>query len=291
MTGKRTINLEELALRNKLVFDSIYHSFLKRKAVLAEKQLSESVYFTATFKQAKRFPLLALLKHRRVKGQLNRLEIMMKIEKDPYISDADLDLLVLDAKNSPETLFIVVTRGNVSKKNLDDISRAFREKGVLVLLLGDPDMARIEKWASSKNTNACLVYLLILAEGIAWVGRKTHTQEYAKAVTEKRLDYMGDLNGQLRTVIKKLEFLLSFEEMGNIKATAKHINVGRKTCYNWLRDDPVFRKLKEMSAEMKTEEYFSDGWDELIEKTEKNAKAWERKLSKPVGDLPPLWDF
>jgi len=292
MTNKRTIDLEESALHTKQVFDSIYHRFLRRKSVCAERKLSDSTYFTATFNQAKRFPLLTLLKHRCIKSRLNKLEILIKIEGDPYISDSDLESLIIDAGNSPETLSIIITRGNVSKNNLDEISKAFRSNGTLILLLGDPDMSRIEKWVSAGNINACLIYLLMMADGITWVGRRTYIEEYAKAVIEKRLDYMGNLEGQLRTVIKKLEFLLSFEEAGTIKRAASQIGIERKTYYNWFKQDPVFRSLVTISVEMKKEEYFNEDYDEVVEKMEKSTKSWERKLERKNDiDLTPKWDI
>ena len=70
-----------------------------------------------------------------------------------------------------------------------------------------------------------------------------------KAITA-RLEKMAALQGpQLRTLIKKLHFLMSFEKSGGEVAKAcAAVGISRKTFYLWLEKDATFQKLIDIKA-------------------------------------------
>jgi hypothetical protein len=78
-------------------------------------------------------------------------------------------------------------------------------------------------------------------------GAYANRAEWQKSATAARLDKMAKLEGpQLRTLIKKLHFLISFEKSGGkISKACVAVRISRKTFYLWLENDPIFKKLFE----------------------------------------------
>jgi hypothetical protein len=65
-----------------------------------------------------------------------------------------------------------------------------------------------------------------------------------------RLEKMATLQGpQLRTLIKKLHFLMSFEKSGGeIAKACVSVGISRKTFYLWLEKDATFQELIDIKA-------------------------------------------
>jgi hypothetical protein len=63
---------------------------------------------------------------------------------------------------------------------------------------------------------------------------------------EEKKKLNGDEARRARTVQSKKDFLKAFKQsLGIIAPAAKAANVGRRTVYDWLRDDPEFKKVFE----------------------------------------------
>jgi predicted DNA-binding transcriptional regulator AlpA len=68
--------------------------------------------------------------------------------------------------------------------------------------------------------------------------------------TNDTLDNKKCIKQQDRTIRKKADFLKMFPRvLGNISECCRAINIGRKTYYRWLEDDPEFAKDVEIANE------------------------------------------
>ncbi|MFH1036489.1 MAG: hypothetical protein ABIG29_00955 [Candidatus Nealsonbacteria bacterium] len=284
---KNLNKIEQFALDIKCLFEEIFHRWHKRKAKCSNKLLGASEFCDIVFARAKKLPLLQLIDNRYIKD-LKSVDIRVKIG-DNYISDADLDLIIEDAVKNKDALYVVVTRGNVSPANIERVDRAFWDHYVVILCLGDPDVARIKKWILNGNINACIFYLYMFTDAIAHRSRRQPMDEYRRTAIEKRLDFMGNLKvKQFRTLVKKLEFLLVLEEVhGNFSKASSSIDVTRKTIYNWRKTDPVFKELLGIRGEFKEEDkYWRDDTDDLSDLIDKHDRDFEKLLQKNDKD----WD-
>lgn len=53
-----------------------------------------------------------------------------------------------------------------------------------------------------------------------------------------------------KTTASKAAFLVAFEETGRVDLACKRIGMGRRTHYNWLERDPVYRKQFDKSRKI-----------------------------------------
>lgn len=242
------INLNEFATQTKYLFQAIYSGYLKKRPICSKRDLVSGTFYSVAFKHAKQFPLLQLIKNRWIADDLHTINVRVKAGSDQYISDTDLDWLATDLSDEKDALYILATRGQISEDSIERLFNVFFKHQVLAIIIGDKDIARLWKWVMSGNIHACIVFLFMLTYRIvSYKEQKTIwwsvIDEHKKDFIEKTLDRMGDFRGcQLRTIIKKLEFLIVYEEeMRNITKTCKRIGITRKTFYNWYMQDPAFR--------------------------------------------------
>lgn len=126
----------------------------------------------------------------------------------------------------------------------------FTRHQVIIVPLGEDDIVRLEKYVKNANINACLVILSLLANRVASEGEKTYgmyaeRDKWQKEAIAARLDGMGALvTPQRRTLVKKLQFLMSFEKSHDeIAKACENVGISRKLFYLWCESDPAFRKL------------------------------------------------
>lgn len=243
--------------RVQSLFASIFGYHFGRKPILSERHTLFGNYVSMKFRGAARSPLALLLKEGLI-GEPTAIEILIKNRLNQKIDDTDLESVILHVRQEKNTFFILVTDEEVPSDDFDRLFRVFSRHLVIILPVGKDDIARLEKFAKSGNINACLVILFILANRVTtdpWDekmmqrhgGAYATRAEWQKSATAARLDKMAKLEGpQLRTLIKKLCFLMSFEKSGNeIAKACAAARISRKTFYLWLEKDPIFKKLFE----------------------------------------------
>ncbi len=76
-------------------------------------------------------------------------------------------------------------------------------------------------------------------------GKYKYRAEWQEQANKARLERMAKLRGpQLRTLIKKLSFLLSFEKAGmQVTEACQYSHITRKTFYLWRVKDATFKQL------------------------------------------------
>jgi len=89
--------------------------------------------------------------------------------------------------------------------------------------------------------------LTLLAQRITNLRDLKHESEamifrLQQSFIEERIDKVGGISSnQIRTLIKKLSFIMSFVRTGGeIKKNCEYIGISRKTFYNWMNEDSVF---------------------------------------------------
>jgi hypothetical protein len=168
----------------------------------------------------------------------------------------------MSVRGEGDTLFILVTSSDeVIADDYERLFRVFTCHQVVIVPLGKNDIERLEYFVKNGNINACLVYLFMRTDRVTadpWDEKmmQKHGGAYAtragwqeKAIAA-RLEKMAALQGpQLRTLIKKLHFLMSFEKSGGEVAKAcVAVGISRKTFYLWLEKDVTFQKLIDIKA-------------------------------------------
>ena len=209
-----------------------------------------------SFRRAGASPLVLLLKEQGIVEELSSVEVLVKAGTDQRIDDTDLEFVIKSVQEEPDTLFVLVTAGEVPSDDYDRLFRVFTRHLVVILPLGEKELARLEKWIAKGNFNARLVYLVMLADRITSEGEKipqgssyATRAKWQEEANRARLERMGKLEGpQLRTLVKKLSFLLSFEKAGSeVSEACRLAKISRKTFYLWCEKDPVFRKMLHVS--------------------------------------------
>lgn len=236
------------------LFAAIFGYHFNRKPTLSERQTLFVNYASMKFRGAAQSPLALLLKEGLI-GEPTTVEILVKNRLNQKIDDTDLESVILDVRQEKNTLFILVTDGEVPSDDFDRLFRVFSRHLVIILPLGKDDIARLEHFVKSGNINACLVILFMLANRVTtdpWDekmmqrhgGAYAARAEWQEKATKTRFDKIAKLGGpQLRTLIKKLYFLMSFEKSGNeIAKACEAVKISRKTFYLWLKNDPIFEK-------------------------------------------------
>ena len=234
------------------LFTKILAYHFKRKPSRFDRQTLFGTYASLLFRKASGSPLLALLKHNLV-TECNAVEVLVK-NGNREIDDTDLESVIKSVRDNPDTLFIFVTSGEVNSDDFERLYRVFTRYQVIILPLGEDDISRLEGFDKNGNINACLVILAMLADQIA-TGTERLTSVWAQRVKwqkeaiEARLDKLGKLKTpQVRTLVKKLAFLMNFEKnRSEIAKACDAIKISRKLFYLWLDDDPIFRKIVHIS--------------------------------------------
>ncbi len=234
------------------LFTKILTYHFKRKPSKFDRQTLFGTYASILFRKADNSPLLALLKQNLI-TECNAVEVLVK-NGNRKIDDTDLESVIKNVRGNSYTLFILITAGEVNSDDLERLYRVFTRHQVTILFLGEDDISRFENFVKNGNINACLVVLAMLADQIA-TGTERLTNVWAQRVKwqkeaiEARLDKMGKLKTpQVRTLVKKLAFLMSFEKNGSeIAKACDSIKISRKLFYLWLDGDPVFRKIVHIS--------------------------------------------
>ncbi len=237
------------------LFASIFRYHFKRRPIVSNRKTPFGIYASLAFRKAVKSPFLQLLKEELI-GEFKSVEIIVKNGSNQKIDDTDLESIIISVRREPDTLFILATKGEVPLDDFDRLFRAFTRHLVIILPLGEKDIEKLENFVKNGNINACLVVLTMLANRITtdpWDekmmqrhgGAYATRAEWQKSATATRLDKMDKLRGpQLRTLIKKIRFLMSFEESGDeISKACKAVKISRKTFYLWLEKDSVFREL------------------------------------------------
>ncbi len=227
-----------------------YH--FKRKPSKFDRQTLFGTYVSMLFRKASGSPLLALLKQNLI-TECNAIEVLVK-NGNREVDDTDLESVIRSVRDNPDTLFILVTSGEVHSDDFERLYRVFTRHQVTILFLGEDDIIRLEEFVKNGNINACLVILAMLTDQIATGTEKlpsvwAQRVKWQKEAIEARLDKLGKLKTpQVRTLVKKLAFLMSFEKNGSeIAKACDSIKISRKLFYLWLDNDPVFRKIVHIS--------------------------------------------
>ena len=238
------------------LFASIFSYHLKRMPVITERTTHFGNYASMAFRKAGASPLLQLLNEGMI-GEFKAVEILIKNRLDQEIDDIDLESVIMSVRGEEDTLFILATSADeVPADDYERLFRVFTRHQVVIVPLGKNDIEQLERFVKSDNINACLVYLFMRTDKVTadpWDEKmmQKHGGAYAtrfawqeKAITA-RLEKMAALQGsQLRTLIKKLHFLMSFEKSGGEVAKAcAAVGISRKTFYLWLENDAAFGKL------------------------------------------------
>jgi hypothetical protein len=242
--------MENFTRQVKTLFEQIYRCYLKRRPRYSRVDLVVGQFNTLTFTHAKKFPLLQLIKNRRI-TDLNTIEVIVKAGENPCINSVDLEWLFTDHCSKENTLYIIVTRGYVPEKIMCRLFDEFRTKLITAIMLGDSEMAQLTNWMMKNNAPACVMSLFMQVDAVTgmesehvplwWQFTKRDKMEFIAKI----LDYMGDLvKSQMRTLLKKLEFLIVYhEEIYCVLKVCKRIKISRKTFYNWCAGDPAFMKM------------------------------------------------
>ena len=247
--SKKLDSIHSFTTRIHTLFTAIFAYHFTRKPVIWERETMFGTYTSLMFRKASESPLLQLIAEESI-GEFKTVEILVKNKTNQRVDDTDLESVIMNVRDQENTLFILVTSGEVPMDDFQRLYRVFTRHLVVILPLGESDIARLEKLVKTNNINACLVILATLADRITSEGEKLYGsyETFAtrqKEATLKRLHSLGTLKGpQLRTLIKKLSFLMSFERSGGeITKACRAINISRKLFYLWCDNDPVFKKL------------------------------------------------
>ncbi len=254
---KNDDEMSDFTTRVQNLFAAIFSYHFKRTSIVAERKTPFGNYASVRFRKAGDSPLALLIKEGLV-SEPAAVEILTKNDRRQKIDDTDLESVILSIRNEPNTLFILATDGEVPPDDFDRLFRVFSRHLVIVLPIGTDDIARLENFVKSGNINACLVILFMLANRVTtdpWDEKMIQRHggvyatraEWQKSATAARLDKMAKFQGpQLRTLVKKLCFLMSFEQSGNeISKACEAVKISRKTFYLWLENDPMFKKAFE----------------------------------------------
>ena len=239
-----------LALRIRALFASLFAYRCRRPLIVGKRKTIFGRYTSFSIRHAERSPLAELLKELSITEAASTIEVLVKEGEDPEIDDTDLEAVIRSVREEPDTLFILVYPGAVPEDDYPRLFRAFTRHLVIILPLGEKELSRMEQWAAKGNWNACLVYLATIADRITTgptplPDKYASREEWQREANTARLNHLTDLKGpQLRTLIKKLSFLLSFERAGmEISEACEHAHISRKTFYLWNAKDPVFKRL------------------------------------------------
>jgi hypothetical protein len=238
-----------LADRSNAVFTPLFRYHFARRPARGVRKTSFGKYERVLFRNASESPLALLLGERLI-CEPTAVEILLKKGADQHIDDTDLESVIISVREEPDTLFVLVYAGGVPSDDYVRLFRAFARRQVVILPLGEKELARLEKWIGKSNFNACLVYLTILADKVTseeerLPERYKYQMERQQEANRTRLERMGKLRSpQLRTLVKKLSFLLSFEKSGSeVSEACRSAKISRKTFYLWCENDPIFKKL------------------------------------------------
>ncbi len=226
-----------------------------RKPVFSERQTPFGSYASMKFRSASGSPLALLLKEGLV-AEPTAFEILTKNRFNKKVDDLDLESVIHGIRQEKNTLFILASDGEFERDDFDRLFRVFSRHLVTILPLGKQEIARLEQYIKRGNINACLIILLGLANRVTtdpWddkmmerhSGYFANRKEWQDKATAARLEGMAKLDSpQLRTLVKKLLFLISFEKSGNeISKACEGVKISRKTFYLWCEKDAIFRKL------------------------------------------------
>lgn len=240
-----------LADRIKAAFAAIFKYRCKRPMIVGTRKTPFGKYDSFAFRKASKSPFVLLLKECHIIEEAQAVEILVKQGADQHIDDTDLESVLIGIREVPDTLFILAYQGEVPKDDYERLFKFFTRHLIIVLPLGEKELAKLEKWVAKGNFNACLVHLALLADRVTSEGEMPLRGKYAyrakwqEEANKVRLERMAKLKGpQLRTLIKKLSFLLSFEKAGmEVSEACELAHISRKTFYLWCEKDPVFKRL------------------------------------------------
>lgn len=244
--------------RAQNLFAAIFSYHFNRKPIFSERQTPFGSYASVRFRNATASPLALLLSDGNICDPPKAVEILAKNRFNKAIDDLDLESVIHGVRQEKNTLFILCSSGDFERDDYDRLFRVFSRHLVIVLPLGKDDIIELEKFAAKGNINACLIILFRFANRITtdpwetkliekhggWYAARNEWQEKA---TKARLDKLAKLDGpQLRTLIKKLLFLINFEKSGNeISKACETVKISRKTFYLWMENDPIFKRAFE----------------------------------------------
>jgi len=236
------------------VFLSIFRYYFKGKPVFSKREYAFGSYLSLSFPKARKSPLLRLFKEACI-SEFESVEILIKNGNDQHMSDVDMESLIMGLKKSQKSLIIIVTTDNMDGFDGTTMIRrlfsAYEENYIIILPLGELDIVKLENWVAKGNINACLLNLAIISRKILLLMEtnmeyvRSTKERFQDSFIEERLDRLGDgINGQLRTIIKKLDFLMTFiVAFGEIKEACEMTRISRKTFYNWINKDSAFRNI------------------------------------------------
>ena len=179
-------------LAARTLFASLFAYCCKRPLIAGRRKTIFGRYASFSIRHAERSPLVLLLKELSITEDVSKIEVLVKEGEDPDIDDTDLEAVIRNVREEPNTLADRVT-----------------------------------------------------TEPTPFHGKYESREQWQQEANAARLNHLKDLKGpQLRTLIKKLSFLLSFERAGmEIAEACEHAHISRKTFYLWNAKDPVFKKL------------------------------------------------
>jgi hypothetical protein len=259
--NKNIVSNSTFTDRVQRLFVSIFSYHFKRQPIMAERTTHFGSYVGMVFRKAAASPLLQLLGEGLI-GEFKAVEILVKNRLNQEIDDVDLESVIMSVRGEDSTFFILATSTDeVPADDYERIFRVFTRHQVVIVPLSKNDIERLEHFVKSGNLNACLIFLFMRTDRVTadpWDEKmmQKHGGAYAtrSAWQEKaiaaRLEKMAALQGpQLRTLIKKLHFLMSFEKSGGeIAKACVAVGISRKTFYLWLEKDAIFRTLVDMKA-------------------------------------------
>lgn len=238
------INIKSPALETRTLFRGIF----SKKPKSSVRKTVSAQFHSFKFNNVRKLPLIQLIYNRWI-SELDAIEVLIKHE-EMYVTKDDLAWLKLDLQGETNVLHIVITGGEVSEETTSELNQLFTSQNVLVVMIGDPDRSHLWTWLTNLNKVACIVFIFMLAFGVVNKPKDKYTlwsiiNRKTKELIKKSLDEMGEFSGdQLRTMVKKIEFLLVYEEeSANITKACKEIGVTRKTFYNWYNQDKAFKGI------------------------------------------------
>jgi hypothetical protein len=277
--GAKDSGVETFTKRVQRTFLMICRHLFNGKVIFLSREHMFGKYSSIVFKFAKKSPLLQLIKEINI-AELKSIEIITKDGPDQYISNTDIESIIMTIREKSETLFIIVSDKHILEEKIDRLFREFAENQVLILLIEEDDVSRFEHWIHEDNINACLLTLTLLARKIANMGDSDKRSEIIinrlqKSFIEERIDKVGGISSnQIRTLVKKLSFIMSFVRTGGeIKENCEYIGISRKTFYNWMNEDSVFRNIIEGDLVTSLKEEFPEWYD--TDEFSDNQETWE----------------
>ncbi len=241
--------MSPLASRAHIVFTTLFLYHFARRPARGIRKTPFGKYDRLLFRNAGESPLALLLKEQLI-AEPSAVEVLVKKGADQHIDDTDLESVIIAVREEPNTLFILVYEGEVPSDDYLRLFRAFARHQIVILPLGEKDLASLERWVGNGNCNACLVYLTLLADKVTSEDerlpeRYAYRMQRQQEANRARLERMGKLEGpQLRTLVKLLSFLLSFERAGSeVSEACRASRISRKTFYLWRDKNPIFRTL------------------------------------------------